>query len=250
MRIIFISYESYFKDILEYHFKSLDFEVIHIKDPIEVINKIDELAFNVIIYYERDYPRHWKPLLKVLRERKQKREAIFILISDKEFSFEEAAKAIYLKTNGIITDNLYTNRVIFRIEEIIRRYIPQITDKRNSARYPVEESDRINFIFTHPDVYILISGRVLDISATGLRFQPKIPQRTEPLQKGYILKSCSLMLGRVIYTVDCSIVLNNQVLGLKFNYFKETKSHENKKIQAYLLDERMKRKLNYSMKNE
>jgi len=247
MRIIFISYEAYFRDILEYHFKSLGFEVFHIKDPIEIIEKIDEIQFNIIVYYERDYPRHWKPLLNVLRERKQKKEAIFILISDREFSFEEAAKAIYLKINGIITDNLYTNRVIFRIEEIIRRYIPQIADQRNSARYPVEESDKISFIFTHPDVFILISGRVLDISATGLRFQPRIPQRTEPLQNGCILKSCSLMLGKDIYTVDCSIVQNNQVLGLKFDYFKETKCNENINVQSYLLDERMKRRLNFRM---
>lgn len=250
MKIIFISYDLYLKEIFEYHFKPLGFEIEHKKDPVQAIDEIIRNDTDAIFYYERDYPRHWKPLLKVLRNRKTKRETVFILITHKNFPFEEAAKAIYLQSNAIITDNIYNNRVIFRLEEILRRYFPNLPDNRKSSRYPVEESDKISFLFTHPDQFILITGRVLDISVEGLRFYPKAPQRTQDLKSGQVIPYCSLLLGDDLLTVNCEIVQNNQFLGLKFNYFQDTQSAENPKIRNYVFEERYVRRITSHVKKK
>ncbi|MBN1697471.1 MAG: hypothetical protein JW881_08155 [Spirochaetales bacterium] len=246
MNIIFISYELYFKDVLDYHFKPLGLDIIHKRDPIEVINEIDTLDFDIIIYYEIDYPRHWKPLLKVLREKYPRKKGIFILISDKDFPFEEASKAIFLDINGIVTDNIWNNRVIYRLEEIIRRYL-KLPDNRKYSRYPVEESDKIGFIFTHPKILILISGSVIDISADGLRFSPKLPQRIQDLEPGVKLDRCSLLLGDELYTVDCTIIQKNQSIGVQFVYFREVNAKKNPKVRSYLMDERANRKLQHAI---
>ncbi|MBN2536438.1 MAG: PilZ domain-containing protein [Spirochaetales bacterium] len=243
MKIVFISYDLYLKEIFEYHFKPLGFEIEHKKDPVQAINEINRDDIDVIFYYERDYPRHWKPLLKVLRERKTKKETVFILITHKNFAFEEAAKAIYLQSNAIITDNIYNNRVIFRLEDILRRYFPDLPDSRKSSRYPVEESDRISFLFTHPDQLILITGRVLDISVEGIRFYPKATQRTQDLKPGQVIPCCSLMLGDDILTVNIEIVQNNQFLGCKFTFFQDTQSGKNPKIRSYVFEERYVRRI-------
>ena len=250
MKIVFISYDLYLKEIFEYHFKPLGFDVQHYKDPVHVIEDIDYSDVDVIIYYERDYPRHWKPLLKVLRDNKTKRETVFILITHKNFPFEEASKAVYLQSNAIITDNIYNNRVIFRLEEILRRYFPDLPDNRKSNRYPVEESDRISFLFTHPDQLILVTGRVLDISIEGMRFYPKAPQRTQNLKIGQIIPYCSLLLGNDFITVNCEVIQNNQFLGFKFNYFQDTQSAENPKIRSYVFEERYIRRINSHMKKK
>jgi hypothetical protein len=248
MKIVFISYDLYLKEIFEYHFKPLGFDIEHHKDPVQVIEEINNSDIDVIIFYERDYPRHWKPLLKVLRNSKSKREVVFILITHKNFPFEEAAKAIHLQSNAVITDNIYNNRVIFRVEEILRRYFPIVPDNRRSNRLPVEESDRISFLFTHPDHLILITGRVLDISVEGLRFYPKAPQRAQNLKKEQIIPNCSLLLGDSILTVNCEIMQNNQFIGFKFVYFQDTQSPENPRLRNYIYKDRYARKIEYHVK--
>ncbi|MBN2442442.1 MAG: hypothetical protein JXJ04_13895 [Spirochaetales bacterium] len=248
MKIIFISYDLYLKEIFEFHFKPLGFEITHHKDPVQVIADLHHTDVDVIIYYERDYPRHWKPMLKVLRDSKSKREVVFILITHKNFPFEEAAKAIHLMSNAIITDNIYNNRVIFRLEEILRRYFPSLPDSRRSNRYPVEESDKISFLFTHPDQLILITGRVLDISVEGLRFYPKAPQRTQNLKQGRTIPNCSLLLGEQLIAVYCEVIQNSQFIGFRFTYFQETQSSENVNIRNYIFKERYVRKIEYHVR--
>ena len=110
--------------------------------------------------------------------------------------------------------------------------------------------DNITFLFTHPESYIIISGRVSDISTEGIRFYPKMPQRTTNLEIGMRLPGCSLKLGDTIYSVDCSVIQNNQFIGLKFDYFEKTGGSENPELRTFLLEGRTQWKIRHRIEEQ
>ena len=86
-----------------------------------------------ILFDAVDFPRHWKPLLKLVRDKKPREEVIFLLVTASDFPMEDGAKAAHLGANGILGRNLSDKKELYRLEEIIRRY-RSVRDKRNYTR--------------------------------------------------------------------------------------------------------------------
>ncbi len=131
--MILVAAGSEHASALGYHLKPLGFTLEHFKDPMQVIDRLDEIDPQAILFHAGDFPRHWKPLLKIAREKKPREDLIFLLIAPKDFEMEDAAKAAHLGVNGILQPNFTDKQELYRLEEIIRRY-RSVQDKRNFAR--------------------------------------------------------------------------------------------------------------------
>ena len=73
-KIILVSKREEYVDVLNFHFNPMGFEIIVYQDPEPLIENIGSLDPDMIIFDDIEYPRHWKPLLKMLRESKTQEE--------------------------------------------------------------------------------------------------------------------------------------------------------------------------------
>jgi len=220
MKMILVAAGSEHASALGYHLKPLGFTLEHFKDPVQVIERLDEIDPQAILFHAGDFPRHWKPLLKVAREKKPREDLIFLLIAPKDFEMEDAAKAAHLGVNGIMKPNLTDKQELYRLEEIIRRY-RSVQDKRNFARLVPREPDELGFAFTHPRRLAFVSGRVREISIQGSSFLPARAAAVEDLAVGTELKNCSLKVEDQIIAVSCRVTRNREELGFQFLAFEE-----------------------------
>ena len=209
---------------LGYHLKPLGFTVEHYKDPLLVIENLDSIDPQAILYHAGDFPRHWKPLLRLAREKRPREELIFLLIAPKDFPQEDAWKAAHLGVNGILGEDLASRQVLYQLEEIVRRY-RSVSDKRNFTRLVPQAQDMLGFAFTHPRRMSLVTGRVREISIQGSSFLPARASAVADLEVGSELKSCSLKIEDQIISVTCRVTRNRAELGFQFLSFEEGGHH-------------------------
>ena len=209
---------------LGYHLKPLGFSIEHYQNPVRVIQHLDEMDAQAILVDAGDFPRHWKPLLKLARERMPREDLIFLLAAPEDFAVEEAAKAAHLGVNGILGPNLSDKEELYRLEEIIRRY-RAVQDKRNFSRLVPRDPDELGFAFTHPRRLAFVSGRVREISIQGSSFLPAIPSAVQDLDAGTELKDCSLKVGDRLIAVNCKVTRNREEMGFQFLSFEEGGHH-------------------------
>ena len=67
-RVILVAAEPNLLEPLNYHLVPIGYHVEHMSDPVAVMRDLEELDPDMIIFDGADYPRQWKPLLKLLRE--------------------------------------------------------------------------------------------------------------------------------------------------------------------------------------
>ena len=127
---------------LGYHLEPLGFTVEHHSDPVGVIENLDDIDPQAILYHAGDFPRHWKPLLKLAREKKPREELIFLLIAPKDFPQEDAWKAAHLGVNGILGEDLASRQQLYQLEEIDSRAPTLFDHQRQPAVGRVECLDR------------------------------------------------------------------------------------------------------------
>ncbi len=244
-KLVLVAEEDKYIELLQFHFGPMGFAVSHTNEPDDLIKNIETLDPDIIIFNSVEYPRHWKPLLKILRDKKSIEETVFILITDDNFSFEEAAKAAHLNVNGIIPENLLEKKVLFQLNDLIRRY-KNLSDKRKFSRVVPRSTETYRLLFTHPVRNSIISGVVSDISLEGANFIPANPEQTADLPLDLRIGGCSLRIGEQIIIVNCRVARNKRELGLEFESFDED-GHQ--KLFTYLM-ERSEREIRQHMQKE
>jgi hypothetical protein len=224
MKMILVSRGAEFAAALGYHLKPLGFTLEHHTDPVQVIEQLEEYNPQAILFDAGDFPRHWKPLLMLARDRKPREELIFLLIAPPDMEIEEVEKAAHLGVNGILGQNLADKHELYRLEEIVRRYYT-LADKRNFTRLVPSAMDELGFAFTHPNRLALVTGRVREISIQGSSFRPARPSAVEDLPVGSEIRNCSLKIENQIVSVDCKLTRNREELGFQFLTFQEGGHH-------------------------
>jgi hypothetical protein len=227
--IYFVAKDDTYIESLKYNLSPLGIEVTHYNDPSEIINNIDKSLPDMVLFSAIDFPRHWKPLLKCIRDEKSYKQTIFILIAD-SLPFEEAAKAAYLNINGIIPKNLLDKSSITKLHQLLGRY-EKIEDKRKDIRIIPKPYDRIAFLFFHPRKKHLVFGNIINISVNGACFNLANPP--EDLKSGMRIPSCSLRIGDEVLTVNSRVIRCDNNVGLLFETFE---SYGFDKLHKYLLD--------------
>jgi hypothetical protein len=224
MKMVLVAASGQYVSALAFHLKPLGFTLEHFSEPINVIERLEEIDAQAILFNAGDFPHHWKPLLQVARQTKPREELIFLLIAPKDFEMEDAAKAAHLGVNGLMQENFVDKRELYRMEEIIRRYL-SVQDKRNFTRLVPQQPDELGFAFTHPRRLAFVNGRVREISIQGSSFLPSRPSTVADLAVGTEIRDCSLKVEDTIISVTCKVTRNREELGFQFLSFGEGGHH-------------------------
>lgn len=216
---------------LSYHLLPLSFQIEHESDSSRLFDLLKN-DYDLIVFDIQDFPRHWKPIVKLLREDKSKEQAIIILINASKFPFEEAAKAIYLGVNGIIEYDADNKREIYRMMEIFKRY-RSVKENRRFMRIIPEPDEVFQILFTNPHTQKIITGNVVDISIQGLMFHPLEPAMIHGLEEGDTVPHCSLQIGDHVITLECRLTRVGGSVGMEFTYFNEDAHH---RLFTYLME--------------
>ncbi len=243
MKVLLVALKDDFKNLLNYHLKPVGFEIVHYRDPVKALNNLDELNPDLILFHFGDFPRHWKPLLKLLRASKSKEEVVFILITPKKLDLDEAAKATHLGVNGFVSENLKDKQEVYRLEDLFKRY-KSISDKRKFHRFVPTEYDRLEMLFTHPKKALLIFGRIKELSIQGASFLPNNPSLIEDINVGDEIPHCSLRVDDAIVHINCKVTRNKGELGFQFKSFEAGGHH---KLFQYI-QQRPERELKSALK--
>ncbi len=225
MRVLLVALRDDFKNLLNYHLKPVGFEIVHYRDPVKALNNLEELNPDLILFHSGDFPRHWKPLVKLIRESKSKEEIVFILITPKKLDLEEAAKATHLGVNGFVSENLQDKQEIYRLEDLFKRY-KSLSDKRKFHRFIPNEYDRLGMLFTHPRKAVLVTGSIKEISIQGATFVPDNLSITESINVGDEINHCALRVDDSIVHINCRVTRNRGELGLQFRSFEAGGHHK------------------------
>ncbi|MDX9800703.1 MAG: hypothetical protein RBT69_05125 [Spirochaetia bacterium] len=239
MKILVIAEKEKTTEIIKKHLPPLGFDFIFYSNPVKALDNISEIEPELVIFSAEDYPRHWKIFLKVLRNFYTHEESVFILLKTSFFSEEDAGKAAFLGVNGLIDEDLEEYMFIDRLKAIFSRYLlPR--ESRRYRRYFVSPSDKIDFIFNHPETMEIASGKVVEISPRGTTIL--IPEKlSSALIKGSKINYCSIKIDERIITTDCTVyrsefyttllfddITDDDIAFLK-NYFEERALRELKK---------------------
>ncbi len=220
MKMLLVAAGDEHANVLSYHLKPLGFDLERTADPVRALEELEEIDPQAILFHAGDFPRHWKALLKLAREKKNKEELIFILIAPAHFELDEAAKAAHLGVNGIVGENLADKQELYRLEELVRRY-RSVREKRNFTRLVPSEEESLGFAFTHPRRMSLVIGRIREISIQGASFYPSQASAVSDLEVGHEIRNCSLKLGDEVISLTCRLTRNREELGFQFLSFEE-----------------------------
>ena len=224
MKMILVAADDAHAAELGFHLKPLGFALQYIADPVRVLEELEDLNPDAILFHAGDFPRHWKPLLKVAREERGRKELIFLLITPPEFEMEEAAKAVHLGVNGMLKPAFTEKEELYRLEEIIRRY-QTVPDKRTFTRLVPSAPGELGFAFTHPRRMAFVSGSVKEISIQGSSFLPSRPSVVEDISAGTEIRDCTLKVGDRLFAVSCRVTRNREEMGFQFLSFEEGGHH-------------------------
>jgi len=220
MKLLLVAGSKDYANVLGYHLKPLGFELEQESDPVRAIERFEKVAPHTILFDAIDFPRHWKPFLKLVREKKPRDEVVFLLIAGPEIPLEDVLKAAHLGVNGILGPDLSDKKELYRLEEIIRRY-RSLRDRRNYTRLVPSHSEQVGFAFTHPIRRALVMGSLSELSIQGSSFLPGVPGAAADLPVGMEIPHCALRVEETIITVDCRLTRNREELGFQFTSFSE-----------------------------
>ena len=222
MKLLVVARRKELKDLIAYHLNPIGFEILYYSEPIKIVDSLEEIQPDMLLFNAVDFPRHWKPILTLLRERLSKEQAVFVILA-KNPPFEEAAKATYLGANGIIDANLPEKKQMQRLEELYRRY-GALKDKRRFHRLIPTQADNLKLLFSHPRTLAIITGSLVEISIKGASFFPDDPSLTADLRRDDPLRHCTLSVAGELISVDARVTRNEDTIGLQFKSF-ETGGH-------------------------
>jgi len=245
MKILLVTDKPELKEQLTYHLSPRGFDFITYINPIKAMDNIEEIAPDVVIFSTEDYPRHWKTFLQYLRFLRNRDETIFILTSKATLEYEEAAKAIFLGVNGILSEDFEEPKNVAQLDGILTRY-KLIKDSRKAPRYIPEAYDSIDFVFNHPNSMKLITGSVRTISISGASFLPDSPRLTSDLKIGTKIPHCSLKFGDRIISFSGEIIRNNKLIIFSFPEL----SPEEKDVLIEYIEESSSRNLESRLSEE
>ncbi|MCX7025634.1 MAG: PilZ domain-containing protein [Spirochaetes bacterium] len=227
--LIIVDSDSIF-DLLLFYLKPLGFDLIRYRNPLKAIDNLEEISPEAVIMSAKDYPRHWKPLIQLIRCKSGKEKCVFILLKGDLFPFEEAAKAAYLGVNGVVRENLDDRAEVTRLQQLLKRYV-EIDDARSNDRLVPSAIDRFYFAFNHPSSSAIVSGKIETISATGISFKPDIQHVASDLDVGVVVEDCSLRAGQSIIGCSAELVRKGNTLAFRFLVMEDT---DKKGFEDYL----------------
>jgi DNA-binding NarL/FixJ family response regulator len=212
MILMLVKGESPLSQELARHLAPYGISVVHYKHPIKALDNLDETLPRIVLYDVQDFPRHWKILVKYLRDEFPKDEVVFLLFSEVRPPLEEANKALYLGVNGILQYNGDPATLARNIREVFLRY--GTFDVAADHRSVHTEGSPLAFLFRHPRRKHLVTGVLVRLEEKQATFKPDFAHEIADLSEGEELPGCSLRLGETLLTLDARITRNSGQVSL------------------------------------
>jgi hypothetical protein len=216
--LILASEKNY--ELISTYVKPLGFELIRYKHVLKAMDNIDEIDPTGIIISASDFPRHWKTLVQFVRSERPKESTPIIVLRGNNFLLEETSKAFYLGVSGVVSENLSEPMEIDRLQSILSRYVP-VEEKRKAKRYKLNKDEHMEFMFTHPENGRIITGKIQDISQTGLSFKLDKSDSLEDIPISTEIPNCSLRIGVEIISPICKLVHSGDIISVEFTAFSD-----------------------------
>jgi len=185
---------------------------VHYRNPVKALDNLQETQPSIVLFDWQDFPRHWKILVKNLRQEHTKDEVVFLLVGQSPPLLEEADKALFLGVNGILQDQGDPAALAKNLREVFLRYG---TFEVAEPPTPAAGSEvPLAFLFRHPRGKELVTGVMLKYDGRSATFRPDFPHQVADLCEGDNLAGGSLRLAHNLVTLDTTVVKNNGQLQL------------------------------------
>ena len=178
--------------------------VVHYRDPLKALDNMAETKPAVVVCDLQDFPRHWKILVKLLREERGKDEAAFLLVSTGPAPLAEAEKALFLGVNGTLPSNLGAADLAAEIVGAVER----------AGVVEAGPDGPMAFLFRHPKRRHLVTGTLFQYDGAKATFKPDFAPEIADLGEGETLAGGSLRLAERVVTLNATVVKNNGQLVL------------------------------------
>lgn len=208
MKILLVSEDNTLKNALKPLESSYYAHIMQYKDAHKAMDNMEEIDPQVVLFNALDFPRHWKVAVKMLREQKNYRQTLFVLLISENFRHEDAMKASWLGVNGLISLLEMESGNLNSLVDLIKRYLdlrPTLSD----------ESREGELLFLDPANLRLCTGEIHFLNENTARFIPRDEVAASYLKTGDKLENCSLKIKNKIYTRNFIINQNNGSLLLE-----------------------------------
>lgn len=213
MKILLVANDESLKSTLEEFIETNGGGLIHYKHPLKGMDNFDEVGPDVVIFNSADYPRHWKIAVTSLRERRNRKNALFILLIDGTFNVRDADEAAYLGINALMSREELVEKDFNRLLTLINRY--RLKPERADGPVFHRLKEPSPFIFMDPRTLGFVSGTVEKELGNRVLFYPSEPASLESIEPGMLIRQCSMERNGEIETFDVMVKSTGEWLELE-----------------------------------
>jgi len=233
MTILIVAGDKALKARFHRYFGHIGYSIIQYENPLKAMDNLEEISPDVLICNASDYPRHWKIVVKQVRENRKRSDVVVVLLIANDFDSNEADKAATLGVNILFWGAMETIDDFENLNNRISRYKSPPGLFKKSSWFPQDENP-VSFVFCHPGDFRMITGYFVELTTTGGVFRPKEPGEIADLAVGTVLKACSMKIASLLISLQVRITRNLGTLSLAFidferdgfeNFLKEMRRH-------------------------
>lgn len=229
MIVMYVGADPNLADDLREALNPLGAGVVHYRNPIKALDNIAEITPSAILYSQQDFPRHWKIMVKLVREEFSRQECVFVLFRHGNAEMEEMEKAVHLEINAILSLDQGHTELIRQFQDVYLRYGSFPISPGNSGSDGNKEG--WSMVFRHPVSRQMVSGVLVLLEKTGGVFRPDFRQSIADLAASVKLPGCSIKLGTQVAQLSARVTRNTGQLVLEWD---NIGAEERKLIQLVL----------------
>ena len=234
MKALIISEANDITNEFTEYYKTQNYDVIKYRWLMKAMDNIEEIDPDLIFINATEYPRHWKTLCQYVKGINKNPK--IVLFTSLPLSNEDREKAECLQIDSIVNssedleevctltdicqdseDNPEANEniVIVPIEkeqsETVEIQKEKIEETVEQPTLPETKTETkvCKFLFSNPDNFVLITGKVENFEDSKLIFLPDNPEDTANITVETIIKKCTLKVDNQINTVDVKVLKND-----------------------------------------
>ena len=153
-------------------------DLITYDHPVKAIDNLTEIKPDTVVISAHDFPRHWKPLLVLLRE--LRKDAHFFLIIDAPLHITEKRKADTMAIDGYLCTKPLSDYPSDLSIKLIESLIIKPAEHRTNSNNKAEPSQYESFpaLVRFPDHGVLFPAKILKYNNNNIKlcFLVDIPQ--------------------------------------------------------------------------
>ena len=231
MKALIISEANDITNEFTEYYKTQNYDVIKYRWLMKALDNIEEIDPDLIFINATEYPRHWKILSQYVKGIDKNPKVV--LFSSLPLSDEDREKAECLQIDSIVnsSEDLEEVCTLTDICQDSEENLPEnenIIEQEQSEIVEIHEEEKIEetveqptlpetktetkvckFLFSNPENFVLITGKVESFEDFKLIFLPDNPEDTANIAVDTIINKCTLKIDNQINTVDVKVLKND-----------------------------------------